>query len=117
NMTAVTESFVVQRWSTPCGPAPVSGTMLPAGHATIRVDRGELAIVGERRALRTDQCLDAMPTLAQETHSHDARSWRSRCATPPSDPRHAVVNTAFFLAPGDDSISVAETGRDEFWVD
>jgi hypothetical protein len=115
-MTAVTESFVVQHWGPPCGPTPVSGTMLPAGHATIRSDRGELAIVGERRALRTDQCLDPMPALAQETHSRDARAWRSRCTTPPGDPRHAVVNTAYFLAPGDDSISVAETGRYEFRV-
>ncbi len=115
-MSAITESFVVQRWGPPCGPPPVSGTMLPAGPVTIRGDRGELAIVGDRRAFRTDQCLDAMPTLAQETHSHEARSWRSRCSTPPSDPRHAVVNTAFFVAPGDDSISVAETGRYEFTI-
>jgi len=73
-------------------------------------------IVGARRALRTDQCLDSMPSLAQETHSRDGRSWRSRCITPPSEPRQAVVNTAFFLAPGDDSISVAETGRYEFLI-
>src|ERR1700690_3292438 len=115
-MSAITESFIVQRWGPPCGPAPVSGTMLPAGPVTIRGDRGELAILGDRRAWRTDQCLDAMPTLAQETHSHDSRSWRSRCSTPPSDPRHAVVNTAFFIAPGDDQISIAETGRYEFTI-
>jgi hypothetical protein len=116
NMTAVTESFVVQRWGPPCGPPPVSGTMLPGGTVTILSERGELTIAGARRALRTDECLDAMPTLSRETHSHDGRTWRSRCTTPPSDPRHAVVNTAFFLAPGDDSISVAETGRYEFTI-
>jgi hypothetical protein len=66
--------------------------------------------------LRTDQCLDAMPTLARDEHSHDARSWRTRCATPSSDPRHAVVNTIFFIAPGDDAISIAETGRYEFTI-
>jgi hypothetical protein len=116
SMTAVTESFVIQRWGAPCGPPPVSGTMLEGGPVTIRRSGGELALVAARRTLRTDQCLDSMPTIAPETHSRDARSWRSRCGTPPSDPRHATVNTAFFVAPGDDSISVAETGRYEFTI-
>jgi hypothetical protein len=115
-MTALSESFVVQQWGAPCGPAPVSRTMLPEGPVTIRSDRGELAITGSRRVLRTDQCVDAMPTLARSAHSLDARSWRTRCVTPLGDPRHAVVNTAFFLAPGDDSISIAETGRYEFAI-
>src|SRR5262249_12380562 len=69
-----------------------------------------------RRTLRTDQCLDALPTLARTVHSQDARSWRTRCATPQSDPRYAVVNTYFFVAPGDDSISIAESGRYEFTI-
>ncbi len=116
SMTAVTESFVVQRWGPPCGPPPVSGTMMEGGPVTIRRSGGELALVAARRTLRTDQCLDSMPTITPETHSRDARSWRSRCATPPSDPRHAIVNTAFFVVPGDDSISVAETGRYEFTI-
>jgi hypothetical protein len=116
NMTAVTESFMVQQWGTPCGPPPVSGTMLPAGPVTIRSERSELVIAKDRRVLRTDQCLDAMPTLTREGHSHEARSWRTRCVTPPSDARHAVVNTVYFIAPGDDAISIAETGRYEFTI-
>jgi hypothetical protein len=116
NMTAVSESFVVQQWSAPCGPPPVSGLMVPAGPATIRSDRGELVVASERRIFRTDACLDTMPTIERETHSRDARSWRTRCTTPRSDPRHAVVNTAFFVAPGDDTIAMAETGRYEFTI-
>ncbi|HZU81816.1 MAG TPA: hypothetical protein VE987_02815 [Polyangiaceae bacterium] len=116
SMSAVTEAFTVQHWAAPCGPPPVSGTMLPGGPVALRGDRGELVISAERRTLRTDQCLDPMPTLARDTHSHDARSWRTRCVTPPADPRHAVVNAAFFVAPGDDAISMAETGRYEFSV-
>jgi len=108
----VTETFTVQQWSQACGPPPVSGTLVPAGPVTVRTDGPELVLSAPGgRTLRTDQCLDAMPTLGRESHTEDGRTWRTRCATPPSDPRQAVVNTAYFLAPGDDSISVAETGR------
>jgi hypothetical protein len=116
SMSAVTESFLVQQWGSPCGPPPVTGTMLPAVPVAVRDDRSELTITGDRRTFRTDGCLDAMPALVRETHSRDARSWRTRCVTPAGDPRHAVVNTAYFVAPGDDAISVAETGRYEFTI-
>jgi hypothetical protein len=116
SMATVSESFVVQQWGAPCGPAPVSGTMLQESTVAIRGEGGELIIAGEQRMLRTDECLDPMPSLSRGAHSHDGRSWRTRCSTPPSDPRRAVVNTAFFLAPGDDTISVAETGRYEFTI-
>jgi hypothetical protein len=111
SMSDVVESFVVQHWRPACGPPPASGTMLPASRVGIHDERGELSIAGERRTLRTDGCLDPTPALARASHSHDARSWRTLCVTPPGDPHRAVVNTAFFLVPGDDAISVAETGR------
>jgi hypothetical protein len=114
-MTAVSETFTVQQWSSACGPAPTSGTLFPGAAVTIRGDGGELVITGSARALRTDKCLDPLPTLAREAHSSDGRSWRTRCTTPQSDPRHAVVNTAYFLS-GDDTISLAETGRYEFRI-
>ena len=115
-MTAVSESFTVQQWSAACGPAPVSGTLLGGGPVTVTGGGGELQISGGRRSLRTDQCLDPMPTLARNVHTQDARSWRTRCSTPPGDPRHAVVNTAYFAAAGDNTISIAETGRYEFTI-
>ena len=116
SMTAVSESFTVQQWSASCGPAPVSGTLLGGGSVTVTGGGGELQISGGRRTLRTDQCLDPMPTLARNVHTQDARSWRTRCSTPPGDPRHAVVNTAYFVAAGDNAISIAETGRYEFTI-
>ncbi|HEY5240485.1 MAG TPA: hypothetical protein VIJ22_03425 [Polyangiaceae bacterium] len=116
SMTAVSESFTVQQWSAACGPAPVSGTLLGGGTVTVTGGGGELQISGGRRSLRTDQCLDPMPTLARNVHTQDARSWRTRCSTPPGDPRHAVVNTAYFAAAGDNAISIAETGRYEFTI-
>jgi hypothetical protein len=115
NMTAVNEVFTVQQWSNACGPAPVTGTAQPGGVVRVRSDGAEFAIEGGRRTLRTDGCLDGMPTLASEAHSTDGRSWRTRCSTPPSDPRRATINTAYFRLP-DDSIQIAETGRYELTI-
>jgi hypothetical protein len=115
NMSAVTEAFTVQQWSNACGPAPVSGTAQPGGVVRVRTDGAEFAIEGGRRTLRSDGCLDGMPTLASEAHSSDGKSWRTRCSTPPSDPRRATINTAYFLVEGD-SIQIAETGRYELTI-
>jgi len=113
NMTAVTESYTVQEWSAACGPAPVSGVTVPGGPVTVTGSGGELVISG-RRPLRTDRCLDPLPTLARAVHSSDASSWRTKCQTPASDPRRATMNTAYFAS--GDSISIAETGRYEFTI-
>jgi hypothetical protein len=115
NMTAVNEAFTVQQWSNACGPAPVSGTSQPGGVVRVRSDGAEFAIEGGRRTLRSDGCLDGMPTLASEAHSTDGKSWRTRCSTPPSDPRRATINTAYFLVSGD-TIQIAETGRYELTI-
>jgi len=114
-MTPVAESFTVQQWSNSCGPAPVSGTLVPGGAAMITSSGGELVIQGPR-TLRTDACLDPLPTLARSVHTSDSHSWRTRCQTPPSDPRRAVINTAYFGNADSTSISIAETGRYEFTV-
>ncbi len=93
----------------------MSGTAQPGGVVRVRSDGGEFAIEGGRRTLRSDGCLDGMPTLSSEAHSSDGKSWRTRCSTPPSDPRRATINTAYFLLP-DDSIQIAETGRYELTI-
>jgi hypothetical protein len=116
NMSTVTETFTVQQWSPTCGPAPVSGNGQAGGPVKVRADGAELVIEGGPRTLRTDGCLDPMPTLAREAHSSDGESWRTRCSTPQSDPRRAVVNTAYFLGGGPDTISIAETGRYELTI-
>ena len=112
-MSAVSETFTIQQWSSGCGPQPVSGTLQAGGPVTVQTLGGELVISGGRRTLRTDQCLDPLPTLARDAHSSDGKSWRTRCSSPQSDPRHAAVNAAYFVT-GDDTLSVAETGRYEF---
>ena len=114
-MTPLKETFTVQQWSGPCGPPPVSGAIQPGGPATVSIDYGELVIVSGHKSLRSDQCIDPLPTLTAQTHSNDGRTWRTRCTTPPSDPRHAVINAAYFRN-ADDFISLAETGRYEFTV-
>jgi len=113
-MSSISETFTVQQWSSACGPPPVSGTAVPGGPVTVTGSGGELIISGAR-TLRTDQCIDPLPTLARNVHSQDGSSWRTRCATPSADPRHATINTAYFVA-GTDSITLAETGRYEFTI-
>ena len=62
---------------------------------TIHQRRGRARDRGGRPRLPHEPVLRPMPTLARETHSRDAsgRSWRTRCSTPPSDPRRATMNT------------------------
>jgi hypothetical protein len=115
-LSGVTESFTVQEWGNSCGPAPKSDTLFPGGQVTVRTENGELVITGGAHPLRTDQCLDPLPTLSRTSHSGDGHSWRTRCSTSASDPRHAVVNTAYFLNAASSSITIGETGRYEFTI-
>jgi hypothetical protein len=117
-MTPVTETFTVQQWSQPCGPAPVSGNAQPGGAVKVRADGAELSIEGTgvgSRPLRTDACIDPMPTLSRDAHTTDGSSWRTRCTTPSTDPRRAVINAAYFLT-GTDTLTIGETGRYEVTV-
>lgn len=117
SLSALSETFVVQQWGANCGPAPISRTIVPPGPATVARDGTELAITATlaHRVLRTDQCIDLLPTLARDAHSSDGHTWRTRCTTPANDPRHAVINTAYFLT-GDGGLSLGETGRYEFTI-
>ncbi|MGH7434202.1 MAG: hypothetical protein ACRENE_00840 [Polyangiaceae bacterium] len=114
-MSPVSETFTVQQWSGACGAAPVSGTAMSGGNATVRAEGPELVISAGRRTLRTDQCIDSLPTLASDSHTTDGSSWRTRCSTPATDPRRAVINAAYFLG-GDGTLTLAETGRYEFTI-
>jgi hypothetical protein len=112
DMTPVIETFKVQQWRKACGAQPTSGTLNPGGPVRVHIDGRELVFETSGRTYRTDQCLDAMSTLGRDSHSTDGKSWRTRCVTPAGDPRQAVINAAYFLT-GDDTISIAETGRYE----
>lgn len=109
------EDFTVQQWlPNGCGPTPQTGSSGGGEIVTIRLEGDELAFVGGGRVYRSNQCYDQMPTLSRETHSRDpnGKTWRTRCTTPPNDPRKAILNT-LVVATTDTRIDVIETGRYE----
>jgi hypothetical protein len=108
------EDFTVQQWLPGCGPAPSSSTTGGGEVVTIQQEGDEVAILGAGRVYRTNQCYDLLPTIVREAHSREAsgRSWLTRCATPQSDPRRAVINTRVNIT-SDDRIDLIETGRYE----
>jgi hypothetical protein len=113
--SALREDFTVQQWlPNGCGPTPQTGSSGGGEIVAIRLEGDELAFVGGGRVYRSNQCYDQMPTLSRETHSRDAggKTWRTRCTTPPSDPRKAILNT-LVVATTDKRIDVIETGRYE----
>lgn len=115
---ALREDFTVQQWLNGCGPAPQSNTSGGGEIVNIRPEGDELTFVGGGRVYRTNQCYDPMPSLIRETHSRDAsgKTWRTRCTTPPNDPRKAILNT-LVVATTDAHIEVIETGRYEITLE
>ena len=112
---ALHEEYTVQQWlPNGCGPTPQTGNSGGGEIVAIRLEGDELAFVGGGRVYRSNQCYDQMPTLARETHSRDAngKTWRTRCTTPPNDPRKAILNT-LVVAQTDTHIDMIETGRYE----
>ncbi len=112
--SALTETFTVQTWLNACGEAPKNASTGGGEIVSIRLEGDELAIVGGGRVYRTNQCYDAMPTLSRESHSREpnGKTWRTRCTTPPNDPRKAILNT-LVVATTDTHIDLIETGRYE----
>jgi hypothetical protein len=108
------EEYTVQQWLPGCGRAPANGTIGGGEVIAIKEEGDELSFVGGGRVFRTNQCYDEMPTLVRQTHSREGsgRIWRTRCATPPADPRNAVMNTLVSVT-SDTHIDLVETGRYE----
>ncbi len=115
--SALREDFTVRQWLPGCGPEPQSSSTGGGEIVNVRLEGDELAFVGGGRVYRSNQCYDPMPTLARETHSRDpnGRTWRTRCTTPPGDPRRAVLNT-LVVATSDTHLDVVETGRYEIVI-
>ncbi len=111
---ALREDFTVQQWLPGCGPAPTSGATGGGELVTVQQEGDELSILGGGRTYRTNQCYDLLPTISREAHSREptGRSWLTRCSTPPTDPRRAVINTRVNITT-DDKIDLIETGRYE----
>lgn len=108
------EDYSGLKWPKECLQAPVSGASGGGEQVSVHAEGDELSFVGGGRVYKTNQCYDQMPTLSRETHTRNpsGREWRTRCATPPSDPRHAVMNT-LVVATTDTHIDIIETGRYE----
>lgn len=108
------EQYTVQQWLPGCGPPPVSMSTGGGETITVRTEGDELSFIGAGRVFQTNQCYDPMPTLARDAHSRDpsGKSWQTRCTTPPSDPRHALMQTRVTVT-SDTHIELAETGRYE----
>jgi hypothetical protein len=106
------EEYNVQQWLNGCGPAPVSGSTGGGEIVSIRVEGDELSIIGGGRVFKSNQCYDQLPTLARDAHTRNpnGKEWRTRCATPASDPRRATMNT-LVVATTDSHIDIVETGR------
>ena len=108
------EEYTVLKWQKECDAPPVSGSSGGGESISVYAEGDELVFRGGGRVFKTNQCYDQMPTLQRETHtrSPSGREWRTRCTTPPNDPRHAVMNT-LVVATTDTHIDVVETGRYE----
>jgi hypothetical protein len=108
------EEYTVQKWLSDCGPAPASATSGGGETVTIRLEGDELAILGGGRVFHSNQCYDQMPTLTRETHLRDpsGKTWRTRCVTPPSDPRRGAIETRVDITTPK-HIDIQETGRYE----
>jgi hypothetical protein len=108
------EDYTVLKWQKECDAAPVNGSSGGGESVSVHAEGDELSFVGGGRVFKTNQCYDQMPTLSRESHTRNpsGREWRTRCATPPSDPRRAVINT-LVVASSDTRIDIIETGRYE----
>ncbi len=109
------EDFTIQQWMlNGCGPAPQTNATGGGEVVTVRTEGDDLSFIGGGRVYRTNQCYDAMPSLARESHSRDpsGKTWRTRCTTPPNDPRKAILNS-LLVATTDTHMELIETGRYE----
>jgi len=108
----MSESVKVDSWVDECGPKPKSSSS-PGGGYKISIAGDELVFSGGR-AFRTDQCWD-MGLARRVSHSAtpSIRWWKTRCESPPGDPRKAAITTVV-RAVDDDTIVLSETAHYTF---
>jgi hypothetical protein len=109
--SALREEYTVDQWQNGCGPRPQSRSEGGGESVAVHRDDGELVIAGGGRVYRTDQCYDTLPGLVRGAHARDpsGSSWRTRCVSPPGDPRRTELSTTLSLSPA--RIDILETGR------
>lgn len=103
------ETVTVQSWVDECNARPRSGSR-PGGTYRVSVVGDELAFSGPD-SFRTDGCLD-MGLARRVSHSATPaiRWWKTRCESPPGDPRKATITTVV-RAVDDDTIVLSETAH------
>jgi len=115
NASGLSESWTTTEWGEACGPKPRSQG---AGGGTVQISEigGELSMAGAGRAFSTAECWEQMPGLSRTSHSQSGggRFWRTRCATPSSDPRQATIVTT--IQATDTTISMVESGKYRFAI-
>ncbi|MBI2389988.1 MAG: zinc ribbon domain-containing protein [Deltaproteobacteria bacterium] len=103
------ENVTVSSWVDECGPKPKSSSS-PGGGYKISVSGDELVFSGGK-SFRTDQCWD-MGLARRVSHSAtpSIRWWKTRCESPPGDPRKAAITTVV-RAIDDDTIVLSESAH------
>jgi ribosomal protein L40E len=109
--SSLREDYTNVAWQDSCGPVPRSQASGGGEVIQVRREGDELSFIGGGRVFRTNQCYETLPNLVRDAHSRDAsgRSFRTHCATPANDPRHADLQTV--ISATDNRIDLVETGR------
>jgi hypothetical protein len=110
----LTVRWIIGDWGTSCGPRP-SGGGESATPVAITAIGGELSITGGGRTYTTTSCWEQYPGIVRVGHAASARSWKTTCRTPQSDPRQASLVTT--LTATDASISFYEAGQYQFIIE
>jgi hypothetical protein len=109
----LTVRWIIGDWGPACGPRP-SGGGESAATAIIGSSGGELTISAGGRLYSTTSCWEQYPGIVRTGHAATARSWKTTCRTPSTDPRQASLTTT--LTATDTSISFYEAGQYQFVI-
>ena len=109
----LTVRWIIGDWGAACGPRPNGGGE-SAATAIIGSSGGELTISVGGRFYSTTSCWEQYPGIVRTGHAASARSWKTTCRTPSTDPRQASLVTT--LTATDTSISFYEAGQYQFVI-
>lgn len=105
----MSETVKIESWVDECGPKPKSGA---SGGGSYKVTQsGDELVFSGSPSFRTDQCWD-MGLARRVSHSATPaiRWWKTRCESPPGDPRKAAITTVV-RATDDNTIVLSESAQ------
>jgi hypothetical protein len=114
NAGLLVERYNVGDWGSACGPQP-EGRDLPGGQVTVREEGDELAIIGDSRTFRTDECWEQLPGVSRTSHTATHRSWQTGCASARNDARQTALVTS--VSATDATISLDEVAQYQFRIE